>query len=415
MAACLLAVPLTVEAQEHHTTSEAHSPSHSRLSVGASGIVLVTNVSPAHQGRGLTEVYLTQPMAMARWPVARFHTQATLNLEDLTLRRGELGPGIYGEGYVDRRHPHTLLHELMVTTEARTGAVAWSLAVGRGFAPFGSDDPMVRPFVKYPVNHHLAQILERTVVVAAARAGPLALEAARFNGDEPEGSRDMPAVDRFGDSWSARLTLWPLRGMELSAGRAYVASPEDAGGRGPNQQKSHVGLRYAGDRERLYVLLEFAQTRELDGDRQGFEYTSLLAEGGVAVGPLHGALRVERTTRPDEERLADPFRTPRPLLDFRILGRSRWDVISAALSTNGGSIGAVGVRPFIEAQYARVKATIRPTVFEPAHFYGDDRLWTLSAGVRVQIAHGPGRAGRYGVAMGRGNNEEAERVVRGGA
>ena len=33
-----------------------------------------------------------------------------------------------------------------------------SLSAGKGFAPFGTDDPMSRPIFRYPVNHHLAQI-----------------------------------------------------------------------------------------------------------------------------------------------------------------------------------------------------------------------------------------------------------------
>src|SRR5687768_11220827 len=124
-----------------------------------------------------------------------------INLEGATLARGELNTGTYGEGYVDRRHPHSYLHELLVT--ARTGvrvgrrAVAMSLATGRGFAPFGSDDPMSRPFAKYPVNHHLAQVLERLLVVGAARVGRVTFEGAVFNGDEPTDPGSLPKWSRF--------------------------------------------------------------------------------------------------------------------------------------------------------------------------------------------------------------------------
>ena len=87
--------------------------------------------------------------------------------------RGELSTGGYGEGYVDRRHPHSYVHELLAGVEdAVRRAICRSVIVGRGFAPFGSDDPMVRPFEKYPVNHHLAQVLERVLAVGAVRAGP---------------------------------------------------------------------------------------------------------------------------------------------------------------------------------------------------------------------------------------------------
>jgi hypothetical protein len=169
---------------------EAHA--HAARSWEASGslgvIPLLTRATPTAGGRSLTEAYLTQP---ALWGHAsalrgRLVAHGMLNLEGATLARGELNTGTYGEGYVDRRHPHSYLHELLLTVRAdvpfghRGGAV--SLTAGRGFAPFGSDDPMSRPFVKYPVNHHLAQVLERAVVVTAARVGgtlPAAVDAVR--------------------------------------------------------------------------------------------------------------------------------------------------------------------------------------------------------------------------------------------
>jgi hypothetical protein len=156
---------------------------------------------------------------------------ATINLEGATLRRGEINPGGYGEGYIDRRHPHTYLHEAMLgalTSRVRVGA---SLLVGTGVVPFGSDDPMVRPFVKYPVNHHIAQVMERVLVVGTLRLAPVALEVARFNGDEPEGPSDWPNAGRAMDSWAARLTALTL-GVELRERRAR-ASPEFATGEGP--------------------------------------------------------------------------------------------------------------------------------------------------------------------------------------
>lgn len=43
----------------------------------------------------------------------RLRLLATLNLEGLTIPEGELTPGAWGEGFIDRRHPHTSAHELM--------------------------------------------------------------------------------------------------------------------------------------------------------------------------------------------------------------------------------------------------------------------------------------------------------------
>ena len=46
----------------------------------------------------------------------------TLDFEGLTLDRGQLNPGAYGEGYADRRHPHTYLHEAMASPAELSGA-----------------------------------------------------------------------------------------------------------------------------------------------------------------------------------------------------------------------------------------------------------------------------------------------------
>src|SRR5512146_32968 len=173
----LMTVPSIASAQEPAMGEMGGMPMSSPFSIGGQGILELTRVSPAHSGMSYTEGYLTEPAIMVHARPFGGHLEGTgtLDLEGLTLTRGELTPGAWGEGYVDRRHPHTYVHELMAS-----GVVgsrwAGSVSAGKGFAPFGTDDPMVRPFVKYPVNHHLSQILERAVVVAGVRAGPALLE-----------------------------------------------------------------------------------------------------------------------------------------------------------------------------------------------------------------------------------------------
>ena len=54
----------------------------------------------------------------------------------------------------------------------------------------------------------LGPLLERLVAIVAVRTGPLVLEGAVFNGDEPSSPTALGSPDRFGDSWSARAT-WP--------------------------------------------------------------------------------------------------------------------------------------------------------------------------------------------------------------
>src|SRR4051812_40756377 len=82
--------------------------------VMAQAIPLVTRADPTAGRRSLTEGYLTQPLVMAHAVAGMFRAAATVNVEGLTLRRGELTTGAYGEGYVDRRHPHAWIHEIML-------------------------------------------------------------------------------------------------------------------------------------------------------------------------------------------------------------------------------------------------------------------------------------------------------------
>ena len=214
------------------------------LAIGAQGIAVVTHESPAIHGRDLTEGYLTQPVVMAQLSPLRelLSLKSTLNLEGATLKRGELNVGIYGEGYIDRRHPHTYLHELVATSAKRfsaDGVGGVSLTVGKGFAPFGTDDPMSRPFEKYPINHHLAQILERAVAIGALRARAWILEAGAFNGDEPTSPGDVPDRKRYWDSWSSRITFAPWPQGEFQTSYARVKSPENPSGAGADQRKEY--------------------------------------------------------------------------------------------------------------------------------------------------------------------------------
>jgi hypothetical protein len=112
--------------------------------------------------------------------------------------------------------------------------------------------------------------------------------------------------------------------------------------------------------------------------------------------------RVERTSRPEEERLADPFRAARPHTDASIVGTTRFEIATASLSRPFAIAGAGGLRiaPLVEASRVRPTALDRPSAFDPARFYGRPRLWNLSAGVLVStgMPRAMHRMGRYGVA-----------------
>jgi hypothetical protein len=377
------------------------------LAAGASAIGLLTRSTNIPAGRTLTEAYLTQPMLTADVRAAWLHALGTLNLEGLTLRRGELELGEWGEGYVDRRHPHSYIHEFMAGAEVKRKLAAGSLYAGRGFVPFGSDDPMVRPFVSYPVDHHLAQILERVVLIGAARVGPITAEAATFNGDEPLDPSAAPRFSRFGDSWALRGTVDGgqlsnlLRGAELSASYAAVKSPEYRDGRGLDQKKAHASLRLTGSSGAYsrYALLELARTTDVDRGRTLYTFDAVLAEAAVCRGRTGVALRWERSDRPEEERLLDLFRAPRPATDVSVLGVTRWTTLTGAIALPTLQAGVVGAAPFLEAARLTVDRT-SAALFDPALFYGATSMWRLAGGLRLAAGRSHGRMGRYGTASG---------------
>jgi hypothetical protein len=255
---------------------------------------------------------------------------------------------------------------------------------------------MSRPALRYPMNHHLAQILERAVAIVGIGARRVLLEGALYNGDEPERPSQWPAWDRFGDSWAARITLAPWRDLELQASAAGVHSPEHRPGAGPGQDKRSASARWERrtDRRRTYALIEWAHTTEAGG---AFDFSSVLAEGEVRRGSHRGYARLERTERPEEERFVDPFRSLRPHLDDAILGITRWTVVTVGYGfrLRPGPLGIV-TEPIAEISAGSVVETTG-SIFDPAAFYGRDSFWSLTLAVRVSRGLERHRMGRYGV------------------
>jgi hypothetical protein len=264
------------------------------------------------------------------------------------------------------------------------------VAGGKGFAPFGTDDPMVRPTVIFPVSHHLGQILERAVAIAGLRAGPVLLEGGLFNGDEPLSPGSWPAWKRFADSWSGRLTVTPVAGLETQVSHAGIKSPENRPGAGLDQDKWDVSARW--DRNGAYALVEWARTSEGAG---AFMYHSLLAEAALTGGRHRPYARIERTDRPEEERLfASLFRTVRPLVENGILGITRWTIVTLGDTYEVSPWARVQVAPFFEASHVSI-AKVGAGIFDPVGFYGRERGFTLSVGVRLGYGMTMHRMGRY--------------------
>lgn len=367
-----------------------------RIDWGAQAIPALTTTNIVPGNRTLGELRVVQPMAMldARALRDRIRFVATLDFEKYTIAHGELAPGDWGEGFEDRRHPHTVVHQLMLTAPDLVGhllgPVRLFAAAGKGFVPFGTDDPMSRPAVRYPVNHHLSQILERAVGLVGARAGPVTLEGAIFNGDEPVSPGSWPAMSRFGDSWATRITLAPVSGLEAQASYAFVHSPENRPGAGPDDAKTSISARW--ERGPWYGLVEWAHTRTAGG---AFVFRSALAEGAVAVARHRPYVRVERSDRPEEERLfASPFRTRRPLFENSILAITRWTVVTAGDATDLRPVRSVVLTPFIEGSYLGI-ARVGGGVFDPRQYYGRTRGYQITAGARLAAGMQMPCMGRY--------------------
>ncbi|HEX7239227.1 MAG TPA: hypothetical protein VF263_03095, partial [Longimicrobiaceae bacterium] len=353
-----------------------------------------------------TEAYLTQPAAMIdlAGPGRRLVLRATLNLEAETQREGEYTFGGWGEGYLDKRHPHTFLHEAMLSLnvwDAPGGA--FSLSAGKGFAPYGTDDPMSRPGVKYPTNHHLSQVLERWTLngVYLHRSG-FSVEAGLFGGAEPAGPSDFRNARSFGDSWSARLTqrfgggTGPGAPWEVSASYARVEEAHHGSRAVTHLANAAVRHERGYGFGTLYALAE-ASRSEPGGAAEG--YHSLLGETQLGLGrsgrhrPYY---RVEYATRPEYERDGSPGSDGFYRYDHggHAVGSTRWLVNTAGYGYDlTGS--PLSLRPFVEIQHNRVWGG-RGDV-DPEALFGRDAFWSLSAGFRVFLGGGPMRMGGYGV------------------
>jgi hypothetical protein len=369
----------------------------------AQAIPTLTAGAPGRDGSPLHRraAYLTQPAVMANLesPGSRLVLRTTLNFEALTQPGGELTFGGWGEGFIDKRHPHTLLHELMLSANAwRAGPGGFSLSGGKGFAPFGTDDPMSRPAVKYPTNHHLSQVLERWTLNGAYRLPGWMLEAGLFGGQEPSGPYDLGNGRGFGRSWSARLsrTLGSQDAMgtapwELSA--SYASVREEHRGVGERDRLLNGAVRHQGTHRvgGVYALAE-ASWRRPEG---GGGWWAVLGETEVRRGRHQPYYRVEYATRPEYAREAATgggfFRYDH---DAEPVGATRW-LINTVGYRYDLLRGTFAAAPFVEAQHDRVRRERGEA--DPRALFGGGSFWSVSAGVRIFLGGGPMRMGSYGV------------------
>lgn len=345
--------------------------------------------------------YVTQPAIMANLSSRgeRFVLRTTLNFEGLTQPGGELTYGGWGEGFLDKRHPHTLLHEFMLSWNNGNATRGFSISAGKGFAPYGTDDPMSRPIIKYPTNHHLSQALERWTLSGIAALGTWGLEGGIFGGQEPNGPYDLSNIESFADSWSARATkrfgigkmgTWPY---EISASFANIA--EEHHGATERTRLFNVSIRHDHEHEGVphYAMVEYSRSDPDDDDA----YFALLGETSVRVGRHQPYARVEYATRPEYQRNG-PIGTTgffRYDHDADPIGATRWLIVSGGYGISLGSNNKFSPRPYVETQYNHVRSE-RGGV-DPVALYGRASFWTVSAGLRVFVGGEPMRMGTYGV------------------
>ncbi|MBR9989277.1 MAG: hypothetical protein KFH98_05935 [Gemmatimonadetes bacterium] len=348
-----------------------------------------------------TEAYATQPAAMfnIESPGSRVVLRTTLNFEGVTQPDGELTFGGWGEGFIDRRHPHTLLHEAMLSVNLPDVAGgSMSVSAGRGFAPYGTDDPMSRPVVKYPTNHHLSQILERYTVNAVYLNRGWSVEAGAFDGAEPEGPYDFGNFSGF-NSWSGRVThrfggTGVAAPWEVSASFAHVVETHDGEESASRLANAFVRHERSYSFGKLYSLIEASLSDPREAGDEG--YFSVLGEVQLTRGRHQPYARVEVATRPEYERDGAPgtdgfFRYDH---DAHAHAATRWVITSAGYGYEATRL-PYSARPFIELQHNNA-ANARGDV-SATELFGTTSFFSVTAGLRLFIGGGPMRMGSYGV------------------
>lgn len=365
--------------------------------------------TPAWRG---VEARVTQPALMLNLSSRGegLVLRTTLNAEALTQPTGEATPGGWGEGYLDRRHPHTVLHELMLSAPRwQAPGASLSVSAGKGFVAYGTDDPMGRAGVKFPTNHHLSQLPERWLLAGQLLTpGGLSAEATVFGGAEPEGPWDLSNVQSFGDSWAARLTqrfgggAGPGARVELGASYAVVRGHEASGSspdhtaptRLVNLSARHAGTTPLGS---LSALVEGSRSHTAGAPA----LAALVAEASLGLGASGRHVpyaRLEVAGRPEYARM-DVIGTPgffRYAHDGPVSGTTHWTTLVMGYGVALGDPSArLSVRPFAEVQASRVRAG--QGGIQPARLFGASRVTSLTLGARLFFGGGPMRMGSYGL------------------
>jgi hypothetical protein len=184
--------------------------------------------------------------------------------------------------------------------------------------------------------------------------------------------------------------------LEVQGSVAKVHEPEARAGGVLDVHRASASARWEtrsgwGTR---YLFGEWARTSEFDG---ALTFTSLLGEAMVQHGGWQASYRFERTERPEEERLFDPFHTQRPAPDNSIVGISRWTLHTIHVGRDlPVRARKVHVTPFLEWT-GGVVAKVGGGIFDPGSLYGTDGVRQFTVGLTLDLGMRDHRMGRYGV------------------
>ena len=289
-------------------------------------------------------------MAMRSIGSGRLHLHGMVSLEPLTLgAKGyplllQTGEAYKGEPLHDRQHPHDAVMELAAMFQQPIGrnlaielygGLAGEPAIGPVafmHRPSAQSDPLA------PLGHHWqdATHISFGVFTAGLYSKTWKIETSAFNGREPDENRWNLDLRRL-DSYSARVTVNPVREWSFSGWFGYLASPEELH---PEESVHRYGASALhggrGLRGGAWSSTLLVGVNSHGGHVQG----SALAESNLEVGLTNSLFtRVEYVRKSAEDLVLDGV-DPERQFDVKslVLGYVR-----EVASIRGGTIG-IGAR-----------------------------------------------------------------------
>ena len=239
---------------------------------------------------------------------------------------------------------------------AARGGIAGGLAAGKGIVPFGTDDPMSRPFVRFPVNHHLAQIVERAEIATGWRLGIGRARGRRLQrrrAGEPGPVAEHEPLRRFlgraGD-------LWPVRGLEVQGSHrlgSFAGAPPGSRARPGEVERVGAACSDWWDARRSMACWNGPAPRR--ATTRSCSPRCWRKDRSSPAGTESGTGSSAPGDRKRSGYFDNLFRSPRPLLDNSIVGQTRWTLhtINYALQLSLAQ-GRFGVQPFVEVTFGQV-------------------------------------------------------------